>query len=138
MRVPSDGAQATSDDLAVSQTLLASGGGASGVVISPARGKRKKPSGGPGGAEVAEKLLAVDKEDTFVHTQGKKRTAWEAEKTQLVQENQQLRSDAAIAATTAEDRRSISDLFETVLFSLNPCRFSSSVWSVLLHTAGSE
>ena len=45
---------------------------------APARGKRTTPSGGPGGAEEAEKLPAVKKEDQSVHTQGTKRTEREA------------------------------------------------------------
>ena len=47
MRVPSDGAQATSDDLAVPQTLLASGGaGASGVITYT--NQHKTSPGAPG------------------------------------------------------------------------------------------
>jgi hypothetical protein len=47
MRVPSDGAQATSDDLAVPQTLLASGGGGGAASI------RRAAVGGDGGGNGA-------------------------------------------------------------------------------------
>ena len=60
MRVPSDGAQATSDDLAVPQTLLASGGGGGAASI------RRAAVGGTGGGNGAG-LGGVTRREMFNH-----------------------------------------------------------------------